>query len=340
MRCFISLAVLFGLGMAAGLSQNATTVPVGAVRIQIAAGTGTARTTSLISIPLLDKVTGNVTSIGRISSLTSNTITIANASWSPGYLSNATYPHYVRFLSGNASGLMLLISTSVSNSNNTFTINSDDANAVDLLSLGIQTGANGDIVEIYPCETLNSFFGNSTVMGGSSASNSDNIRIQNLNGSWSTYYFNTSLNRWARSTIGNPDATNVPLRPYLGIAFDRLANSSLSLIVTGEVPYGQYRAIVKNSSSSLISTFWPANLTLSQMGFSAIPGWASSTNPNSADKVIIGSKSYFFDGTNWRRHSIGNPIENPTVAFGSALRINRISNDSTGYSLALSNSPY
>ena len=96
--------------------------PFGYVKINITAGTGTSKKTSLVSIPLLEEaaITGKAT--GRITGVTATTISASGAGWTAGQLSTAATPHLIEITSGTAKGRMLLISTTAANTADTVTI--------------------------------------------------------------------------------------------------------------------------------------------------------------------------------------------------------------------------
>jgi hypothetical protein len=307
-------------------AQEAVTDPVGVVTVNVAAGTGTAKARSLISLPLFEteQITGLRT--GRITSVTASTISSSVAEWEPGQLSQLVSPYLLRITSGAAEGLTLLISTQVQNTSTTVTIDSGEASLIDLTTLGIATGENGDSFEIIPCDTLLSFFGNpnsSGILGGANANVADVVSITAGDGSFANYYYNTTLNRWARQALGNPDANNVPLRPDNGITFMRLGATPLTFLATGTVPKTNRKVAVRNSGVMNLAAYWPVTRTLSQIGLQTIPGWISASQATTADTVIVGSSTYFFDGTNWRRQALGSPISNPTIEPGQSVLINK-----------------
>jgi hypothetical protein len=260
---FVCVAALTSQGMSQTTVQGE---PFGYVKINITAGTGTAKRTTLLSLPLLDEasITGNAT--GRITGLTATTISAAGAGWSAGELSAAATPHLIEITSGVAKGRMLLISTTAANTADTVTIASEEATRVgDLTNLGITTGAeNGDTYRIRPVDTLSSFFGTpetTLIRGGATANEADTITIV-ANGSATTYFYSTTSGRWSRVSLGSPDASNVPLPPYAGLQYARLADTPLEFIVTGMVPSGDREVSIKNSGVTLLAPYWPPQLGL------------------------------------------------------------------------------
>lgn len=340
----LSLVATLSLPPAQG-QETATTDPVGFVTVDVAPGNGTAKTTTLMSLPLLEsnEIQGQVS--GVITGLTANSLSNASAGWSSGALSVPATPFAVMITSGAAEGRMFLISTTVANTDTTLTISANDATQVDLTQLGIVAGT--DTYKIYACDTLSSFFGapaSSGVLGGTTANASDTLTLVS-NGTASTFYFNTTLGRWTKAAFGNPDASNEPLLPFYGIQYARLSSAPLSFTVTGGVPTIKRQVEVKNSGPTLLAQYWPAGSTLATLGLQAIPGWRAGANASVADTVVLTSSgsasTYFYDGTNWRRVAFGSPIsDNVSVDVGTTIKIARKGSTQTDYDTLEQNLPY
>jgi len=348
----LATLLCFGVLVSQGFSQ--TTVqgePFGYVKVNIAAGTGTGKRTTFVSIPLLEdaSITGKAT--GRITGVGTTTITAAGAGWTPGQLSAAATPFLLEITSGVAQGRMLLVSTAAANTADTITIAPEEATRTgNLANLGIVAGAeNGDTYRIRPVDTLSSFFGTpetTLIRGGTSSSTADTITIVS-NGQSVTYFYNTGVtpNRWSRVALGNPDASNTPIPPYAGVQYARLANTPLEFIVTGKVPSGQREVSIKNSGTTILAPFWPVTQTLAQLALQNTPNWLKASAATSADTIVLsaaGSTTTFFhDGTNWRRSALGNPVANTnTVPVGAAIMINKRSQGGAGYAAYENTAPY
>jgi hypothetical protein len=91
----IVASLAFALPAASNAQTTATTDPVGFVTVGITPGTGTAKKTTLFSIPLQESetITGQVA--GAITGVTSNTLVNTNAGWSPGALSAPATPYVI-----------------------------------------------------------------------------------------------------------------------------------------------------------------------------------------------------------------------------------------------------
>ena len=315
--------------------ETATTDPVGFVTVGITAGTGTAKRNTLFSVPLLEteSIAGQVA--GTITGITASTISNASAGWTAGALSQPATPYLIQITSGAAEGRLFLISSSANtggavagtaNTATTVTVSSIDSAQLDLTTLGIVVGT--DTYKIYACDTLSSFFGSPAstgVQGGTAPANADTI-LAVVNGSSSTYYYNTTSGRWVRAVLGNPDSSNVPLLPYYGIQYARIGNTPLSFVVTGGVPTEPRKVAVKNSGSTIVSQFWPANSTLATSGLSTVvtPGATAAV----ADTVVLteggSAATFFFNGTDWKKVVLGTPTANTNpIPVGSSIQIIR-----------------
>ena len=331
----LSSCALFIVLASSGSAQTTVQGEVfGYVKVNIAAGTGTAKKTSLVSIPLLEDASIIGKATGRITGVTPTTISASGAGWAAGQLSTASTPHLIEITSGAAKGRILLISTTAANTTDTVTIATEEATRVgNLTNLGITTGAeNGDTFRIRPVDTLSSFFGtpeSTLVRGGASANTADTITIVS-NGSSANYFYNTAVNppRWSRVGLGNQDASHVPIPPYAGVQYSRIANSPLEFIVTGKVPSGEREVSIKNSGTTMLSPFWPVSQTLAQLAIQTTPNWGSGASASSADTLALSSggsvSTFFFDGSNWRRVGLGNQLANTNVVpIGASILINK-----------------
>ena len=357
LRFSLIASLASAVAIPASMAQTtATTDPVGFVTVSIAAGSGTAKKNTLFSLPMLEaqSITGQVS--GVITGVSSNSISNSNAAWTAGALSQPATPYLIQITSGAAEGRMFLIASSANtggaiagtaNTATTVTVSSLDSAQVDLTSLGIVAGT--DTYKIYACDTLNSFFGAgnatgaSAVRAGTAAANADTIVIV-ANGATTTYFYSTSANRWARVALGSPDASNVPLLPYYGVQFQRLASTPLSFVVTGDVPMEQRQVAVKRSGATILSQYWPADSTLGSLGLQNLAGWQSGASASAADTVVLTSggtaNTYFYNGTNWKRVALGSPNADTTpVPIGTSISIVK-KGSASGYATLTQQPPY
>lgn len=321
---------------------QANTVPAGYFTVNIAAGTGTSPTLSVISFPLLG--TANITgqAVGIITGVTSNTISNSNAGWTAGQLSTPATPCLIQITSGTAAGRIFLISTTTANTSTTATIDPTDASLTNLTTLGINI--NTDTYQIIPADTLSSVFGTPAttgILGGTSASQADQVQLLSGAG-WVSYYYNTNSAAWLR--VGPPIPSNtVVIRPDAAVLYSRLANTALTLTVMGQVPAIARQTIVNNSSISFLSANWPVNLTLATSNIQNTPGWVANSTSAGSDVVQLltstGWLQYYYNGSHWMR--VGPPILSDSVAInaGSGFLIVK-QGSATGASVLSQSIPY
>ena len=309
------------------------TDPVGFVNVELKPGNGTQKSTNVISLPLhplQEDIEG--LSVGVINEVTSNSIQVLNAGWSNGSLSNLATPYLFKISSGNAEGLILPISTTNLNTSDRLYLNVNfGGEGIDLTSLGITTGINGDKFEIIPCDTLSSLFGTpetTGIIGGTNALNADTIIVFSL--SWDVYFYSTNTESWVKSTFGFPNADNLVLHPDFAIIYERISPEPLYLTLVGSVPTEQKNVAVKNSGITFLVSGWPVDTTLGQAGIEQLSGWQSGTNASTADSVIIRSdlgiwETFFYDGAEWKKSIFGFPTaDSQPLITASGLIINRL----------------
>jgi hypothetical protein len=103
----------------------------------------------------------------------------------------------------------------------------------------------------------------------------------------------------------------------------------LTITTTGNVPVTQVKYIVPTSGSRFFARFFPTDGTLNDFGFQNLPGWRSTNQPGvtvaTADKVsTVDSsgvlRSYYYDGTNWKRSGSSSSQNAVTVPAGGCVR--------------------
>lgn len=317
------------VSLAVASLADVVTDPVGFIQVATNPGTGSARALTVLSFPLLNTTNVTGASSGKIDAVTANTLTCSAANWAAGELSQASRPKLVRITSGAAVGRTFLISASTANTSTALTLASTET--TDLTTLGIVTGASGDSYKIYDCHTLSSLFGTPAsfaFIGSADPNLADNVLLL-INGTWSTFYYNTTLNRWTRRSPGNPDATNQTIKPDAAVIFYSIGTSSLTLLAAGTVPTTSLKNVINKSGLTALGNNWPTDVTLINSGIQSIPGWQANTNVNNADQVMLlvnGTWSTFYwDGSNWRRRSPGSPISNSQViSSGSGIILSKV----------------
>jgi len=352
----LSLAILALVAISVNAQTSVNSEAVGYVNVKIAAGTGTAKKVSYVSLPLLDKgfsITGKTQ--GTITGVTATTITDSTAGWTAGALSAPATPYLIGIKSGTAAGRLLHIAsnattggavgaTASANTATSVTISSLDTGSgiTDLAAIGL---AVGDLYEIYACDTLSSVLGSPATTGvvsGATAATADSVVLV-VNGSAVTYIHNGT--RWSKVALGTPDASNVPILPNYGFAYSRLGNTDINLTAIGNVPTIARKLQIKNSGVSLLAQYFPIDSTLQSIALQNTPGWTGNASAASADKVVLVSSTgvaatYFYNGTGWKKVALGTPAADTTaIPAGSMIFINKLGT-TTGYSTFSQALPY
>ena len=318
----------------ASAQTTATTDPVGAMTVTLEAFDGTAKGTNFVSIPLLPAeadISG--VKVGVITSVGPSSITVSNAGWTPGELSNESNPYLAKIMTGLNEGLVLPIKTSPGSENTAETIYVDTSVgfvSFDLTTLDIQTGVNGDEIQLFSAPTLLSVFGTPTttgIAGGTSFADADTILV--FDGIWRNYFYNSTREEWVQSTFGFPSADNLVLHPYSAVLFERFADTDLELMVSGRVPMTPRLVPFASGGVTTLSNGWPVGTTLEQLGLEDLPGWISGGSALNADSVLIKSgngpwRIYFYDGSDWRESTFGFPLANQTaLPAGGGVLVDR-----------------
>lgn len=332
----LSFCALFIVLASSGTAQ--TTVqgePFGYVKVNIARGSGTTKSNTMVSIPLFDTVPIGGQARGVITGVGSNTLSNTSAGWTPGELSNRTNRFLIQMTSGEGAGRLFLIGTNA-NTADTVTVDSTDVTAHGAINtLGI---AAGDRYQIHPCDTIGSFFGTpgtTGVVGGTTLAGADSILLT-INGSPNNYFYHTLSNRWVRSAPGFQDATHQPIHPFTGFTYSRIGATALSLTAVGRVPTASNRVVpIRNTGPTVVSQYWPVATAISNLGFDTMPGWVKATSSRNADRLIIQTnagavpQTYFFHSISnaWVENRPGTPLSGSRIVpVGSSVTVNRASN--------------
>lgn len=320
-RPFLTATAALAVSLAPVSAETDATVPAGVLTIEIAPGSPAAPAVTTFSLPLRGSVPDDFVgqSAGWITSVTANSITSAGANWSPGALSQAGSPYFLRITSGPAAGRTLQIAQSPPNTEDTVTVLNQGTN---LDALGISEGAP-DTFEIFPGDTLASFFGTST-LGGTSAATADGVRLHN-GSTWSEYFFHAPSSQWRLGSV--PVSQNhVVLRPDAGITFYRRGNTPLAYALVGVVPSTPIRSVVNNGGVTYLGNPFPVTQTLAGSGFNQLPGWVSNTGSvTAADKVAVwNGSSYTYYNFNqaagqWRAGSV--PVNQNAVSIAPGVPV-------------------
>jgi len=329
-----SSAALSSLLFVFALSATAATTytpPQGGLLVPIAAGTALAPSTTAFAVPLYDLPAATGATLGALTSLTSTTFTVNNAGWTAGALATAPFPYVVQLTSGAAAGHLFNIT---GNTATTLTVSGGDPVALGAVA--------GDTFRLLPIDTLNSLFGANTLLGGPTAADADNVILSTT--AQTTYYYNTTLGRWVRTTGPTTDRGNTPI-PALGMISIVRKSGALTLAFTGSVPRERVRLSVPNSGSIYLHSGFPVDLTLGSLAIqTALPGWVSGASAATADtlSVVSGANrvSYYHNGTAWVRTTGPATNRNTTsIPAGTPIVLTRVGS-TAGSTLLTLNRPY
>lgn len=308
--------------------------PVGGMSFNIAGGSVAGPVTTSFSIPLLDAPQASGMTRGRIASLTATTVTVTGAGWTPSALANVAFPYALRMTSGSAAGYTFSITA---NTTDTLTISGGNPT-----QLGIVTGGSGDSFRLIPVDTLNSLFGSNTFLGGDSPASADTVILSNT--SQLSYYYNTTLSRWVRTTGPTTDRGNtaIPLDTVISVV---RKSGAFVLRFAGAIPMERFNLLVPNAGSKYTHTGFPMDVTLGALSMqTALQGWVSAPLAANADtlSVVSGASllTYFHNGTNWQRTT--GPATNRdavVIPAGTAIMLFK-RGAASGSALLLRNRPY
>jgi hypothetical protein len=357
---YLGALVSFSTGKKAALtavlslvSLNAQATPIrteakAIVTLEITPGTEQAKRTTLVSAPLLNEDPDIVSRGTIVRVISKNSIEIqpipSGVQIPEGYLSRPEYPFLLMITTGSSAGSVFLVTSNRPETTATGMVSVKDPHdsSMDLTTAGLLPG---DQYRLLICDTLLSLFGTPAttgVVGGNTPRLADNVVLVS-NGTATTHYYNTSLNRWTRVGIGSPDSSNTPILPYHGAQYARIGSSPMKINFYGSVPYTPRRMKIRSQGITLLSSYWPATISLAQSGLEQVPGWRFSENLNAADRVVMTSEgqvfTYIHDTIGWKKLSIGRPdSSNIGIPPASALMISRSSSGNP--SLFIQNSPY
>ena len=289
-----ALAALLGLGFGLQVSaETVTSVPVGVMRVVIApapvSGTKITTFSPSLRLPVSESFVGKY--VGKVTSLTSTTLSDATAAWAVGALSQAATPYYIKLTSGAAAGAMWQVSTTAANTASSVTIL--NLSGRDPLTAGALVG---DAYEIIPADTLSTLFaGLESQIGGLNIDAADNVKLHD-GASWRTFYYNSSagVQQW-REGSSSFNRNNIIVRPNSGVIYTRRGQTPIALTVMGLVVIGSEKFVVQSTGASFIGGVYPVDRQLVSLNLQSMPGFVvNSGDLNAADKVK------FYDGSSWR----------------------------------------
>jgi uncharacterized protein (TIGR02597 family) len=341
---------LTGIAFAAGMisvaasSASVATVPIGMITYPLVQGT-----TNYLSLPL----TATETYTSTVNAVSSNTITVSDTP-APFTASLAVSgaPYFVKFLSGNEAGRVMLITYNTASALTLDTTDHSSGAAVplDATSFNVQSG---DAFEIFPGDTLASIFGTGSaqspliVTGGQTVATSDTVSLfTSINNRFESYFFNTTDNCW--EDYGTPgNANDTIIYPYSAMAIDvRSGHSAANLIVGGRVTPVGAQTKLQSSGTIFTSTHYATDVKLSQLKFGS--NWTMGSNIVSADTLAVWNPSanrfdtfYQKPDSTWRRFPDDTTDQsNFAIASGTVTAIEKREVVTGGQTFLQSQLPY
>ncbi len=308
-------------------STSVATVPDGMMEFALAHGT-----TTYLSLPL----TRQATYSGTVAAVTTNTISVDDTP-APFTTSLATgvAPYFVKFLTGNESGRVLLIDA---NTSNTLTLDTTDHTtgaAVALTATGFSV-ESGDSFEIFPGDTLASVFGSGSaanplvLTGGNTPTVADEVSLYTTVGAPAqVYYFNTIAGFWERPGT-SVNANNAVIYPYSAFSvMCRSNHADTMLVLQGRVTPVNASTKTVGRSAVYTSSHYALDITLSQLKFG--PNWQTGGTVWTADTLSVWNASlrqfviyYQRPDLTWRKY--GDNItdqSNVTIPAGAVTTIGK-----------------
>lgn len=303
---------LLSLALAAtGIASTSSTPPIGALGVRIAGGTIAAPFTTDFAVPLLDAPAATGLHRGRLTSVTSTSFGLSGAGWTANALAQTAFPYVVRVVNGSAEGATFSIT---GNTAETLTLSGRDP-----VALGV---AVGDVIQLIPVDTLNSLFGSTTFLGGTSPSNADIITLSSS--AQLSYYYNTTLGRWVRTTGPTTDRGSIPIPPDSVVSVTR-RGPAFTLTFAGQVPVARVNYPVANAGSTYTHAGFPTDVTLGTLALQQrLTGWVSAASAASADFLGVPSGGiwlyYFHNGSYWQR-TTGPATNRDAIVIGAGTPI-------------------
>lgn len=341
-----TLAAL-SLPILAGSTLNAQTVtdPVGVVKVTIEAAPSAGQTKlTAISATLRGAIDYQAvaTSVGAFNADAGNNpsnpdqpITQTGAGWTANQWTTEPHLCYIENAAGAEEAYLIKSHTA-----DTLTL----ATSFDFSARYTSTPT----FRICKANTLGSLFGTSSVpfLTAASSSNADNIYAWN-GSSWVTYHHNGSSWQSPATAFGGNVNNNV-IFPDEGLFVLRRDTSAIELSFNGSVPTKPQISTIPGDGLTFVSSRYPINTRLVDLGFQNLPNWQSAVSSSNADNVYVWNPTnnswttYWFDGTTWESPAtaFGGDANNEVIAADSAVFVLRRSTAAASGASNTHTSPY
>lgn len=258
------------------------TPPLGFKNITIKGASGSPRQTTFVSLGLSPPALGQYAiSNSETSSENRTVLTLPNATFAPGQLSQTSAPHYAQVVAGPNVGL---ISEVVGNG-------IDQVVLADNIQDVVVPGQTR--IKIYPYWTLSSAFPAGGGLGaGLSSASADNLTLLPPSGETQVYFFHSASKQWRR---GLSNASDIKIPAGTGIMVTRKRPGDVTLTVSGEVVLTPVEVVIGSATTSPKSTMIgnPFPVAIPPLRLSGLvtgdaqTGLAGGLSSASADNLVI-----------------------------------------------------
>lgn len=342
-RVTIKSLGIIALSPLLGTQLNAQTVtdPVGVVKITVAPAPSAGQTKlTAISATLRGAIAyqASATSIGAYNADAGSTppnpdqtLTQTGAGWTTNQWTTEPHLCYIENASGAEEAYLIKSHTA-----DTLTL----ATSFDFSSRYTSTPT----FRICKANTLGSLFGTTSLdvpfKQHINVNQADNIYI--WNGTlWDTYWFTGSV--WLSTAIPT-SANNVVVFPDEGIFVLRRDTSSINLTFNGSVPTKKQVSTVAGTGLTFLSTRYPVDTTVSNLGLASLPNWTTANDSSAADRFYVWNGStwdfYWNNGAVWLSSAIPTAADNVIIPADSAIFVLRVSSASEAQSPNVHDLPY
>jgi uncharacterized protein (TIGR02597 family) len=327
--------VALGTPLVSVAQTTATTDPVGFITLNVAAGNTTSGKLTFTGLGLTQQVAYQ----GNLESVTTNSITDNDATWTTDQFDGANGKYYVELTSGTGLGTTYDISTTTAH---TITLAQNLAGGV----------VNGDTFKIRKHWTIASVFGanDESGLGGGNSSTADQILLFNGTG-YDVYFYQLDAqigNGWRSANDLFTDASGTVLYPEEGIIVKRKQASAVNVVLMGSVKAGQTSFPIF-AGTNIVSNIYAAPMTLGDSGLftnNSATGVATG-NSSTADQILIyngtGYDVYFYQvdaqiGNGWRSaNDLFTDASSTQIPVGASIIVKR--KGATGFNWVIPQHP-
>ena len=344
----IFFSLLVGIASAAGSLTATAQTTVATVPDALMTLTLTSGTTNYLSIPL----TSVATFTGMVANVTTNSITVDDspAPFGTSFATPST-PYFVKFLSGNEAGRVMLVTASTANGLTVDTTDHVSGEAVALTSTGFDV-QEGDTFEVFKGDTLASIFGDNSagnplmLTGAPKNTESDIVSLLNTSAPAISYYFNTTAGYWEQMG-STANANHTLIYPYAAFTVDRLkTHPDTTLTLGGRVAEVSPDIKVVSKGVVYTSSHFATDITLSELQFG--PNWGKGTSIYTADTLSVWSPTlnkfqifYQLPNSTWRMYPNATTDQsNFTITAGTVTTISKKVAVAGAATLLQANLPY